>query len=422
MESAVHLLTVLIAAWVFGHVAEFIKIPAAVGQVMAGVVLAMTSGLVPEGSVWLYGIAADPAVQGVGEAGIIMLLLYAGIEMRPSDIAKHEREAFAVAIGGVAVPLALGFALAWVYLPESAARGAQAFVVGVALSISAIAVAAKVFMDFRLMHQAIGQISIAAAVIDDIIGLILLGVVTELIAKGAPPDALALLLMLGKVTVFFAATWAIGHFLFEHLWRALHKIHMPGLRLMTLLTIALGYGLFAELLGLHFILGPFMAGLYFEPQRVGHAAFNAIDHTVNTVTKGVLGPVFFAAIGLMVDLSALVEVPGFLAALVVVAIVGKLIGCGLPAYVLNGGRARDAVAIGIGMSGRGAVELFIVSIAYETGLFGTGNGGDPILANLYSALVLTAIITTALTPVLLRIVLQQSRPAGGAADTARRTN
>jgi Kef-type K+ transport system membrane component KefB len=87
------------------------------------------------------------------------------------------------------------------------------------------------------------------------------------------------------------------------------------------------------------------------------------------------------------------------------------VGCGLPAYLLNGGRARDAVAIGIGMSGRGAVELFIVSIAYEAGLFGTGNDGDPILTNLYSALVLTAIITTALTPILLRLALQHHRTA-----------
>lgn len=411
MESAVHLLTILIAAWVFGHLAEAVKIPAAVGQVLAGVVAAVAGGYMPENAVWLYGIAADPAVHAVGEAGIIMLLLYAGIEMRPTDIAQHEKQAFAVAIGGVAVPLALGFVLAWVYLPDSDARSAQAFVVGVALSISAIAVAAKVFMDFGLMHHTIGQVSIAAAVIDDIIGLILLGIVTELITKGAPPDAMALAAMLGKVAVFFIVTWAVGHFLYQRLWAMLHRVHMPGLRIMTLLAVALVYGLFAEWLGLHFILGPFMAGLYFEPKRVGRAAYNSIDRTVNSVTKGVLGPVFFASIGLTVDLSALIEVPGFLAALVVVAIIGKLVGCALPAYLANGHNPRDAIAIGIGMSGRGAVELFIVSIAAEAGLFTIGNGVHPILSNMYSALVLTAVITTALTPILLRVALNHRRVA-----------
>lgn len=410
MDSAVHLLTILIAAWVFGHLAEAFKVPAAVGQVLAGVVLALVGQVMPSDALLLHGIAEDAAIQGVGEAGIIMLLLYAGIEMRPSEIAQHEKEAFAVAIGGVVVPLAMGFALAWAFLPESDARGAQAFVVGVALSISAIAVAAKVFMDFRLLHHAIGQVSIAAAVIDDIIGLILLGVVTELIVSGTPPDALSLLLMLGKVALFFAVTWAVGHFLYERMWTAIHAVHMPGLRIMTLLAMALAYGLFAEALDLHFILGPFMAGLYFEPQRVGNTAFRSIDRTFKTVTKGVLGPVFFASIGLTVDVSALVEVPGFLTALLVVAMVGKLVGCGLPAYWVNGHKPRDAMAIGIGMSGRGAVELFIVSIADQAGLFTIGNGSHPILTNMYSALVLTAIITTALTPVLLRLALHHRRP------------
>ncbi|MCK5167164.1 MAG: cation:proton antiporter, partial [Rhodospirillaceae bacterium] len=123
-------------------------------------------------------------------------------------------------------------------------------------------------------------------------------------------------------------------------------------------------------------------------------------------TKGVLGPIFFASIGLMVDPSAMIEVPGFLAVLIIVAIAGKLIGCGVPAYLVNGHNLRDAAAIGVGMSGRGAIELFIVSIAYQAGVFNLGNGHHPILANLYSALILTAIITTALTPVLLRLALR----------------
>lgn len=410
MESAVHLLTILLAAWVFGHVAEAIKLPAAVGQVLAGVVIALLSGILPPSVPLLHGIAESTAIAGVGEAGIFFLLLYAGIEMKPTEIAAHRGEALAVAVGGVVVPLSLGFALAWYALPQSEALGAQAFVVGVALSISAIAVAAKVFMDFHLMHHAIGRVTISAAVIDDIIGLILLGIVTEMITTGTPPDILSVAVMLGKVAAFFGLTWVIGHTLTRHFWAALHKVHMPGIRLMALLSVALIYGLFAEALGLHFILGPFMAGLYCEPERVGKAAYASIDSTVNTVTKGVLGPVFFASIGLTVDVSALIEVPGFLAALLIVAMIGKLVGCGVPAYLLNGHKPRDAIAIGIGMSGRGAVELFVVSIAYEAGLFSIGNGNDPVLANMYSALVLTAIITTALTPLLLRLALRHHLP------------
>lgn len=410
MESAAHLLTILIAAWVFGHLAEAIKLPASVGQVMAGVFLALAEDVLPTSFPILHNIAASATVQGVGEAGIFFLLLYAGIEMKPTEIAQHQRESVAVAVGGVVVPLALGFALAWIALPQSDSLAAQSFVVGVALSISAIAVAAKVFMDFHLMHHTIGQVTITAAVIDDIIGLMLLGIVTELISTGTPPDAISLVIMLAKVAAFFGATWAIGHGLTRSFWSALKKVHMPGIRLMSLLAIALLYGLFAEALGLHFILGPFMAGLYFEPGRTGVTAYKSVSNTVGMVTKGVLGPVFFASIGLTVDLGALIEVPGFLAALLAIAMVGKLVGCGVPAYLLNGHNPRDALAIGIGMSGRGAVELFIVAIAHEAGLFSIGNGHHPVLANMYSALILTAILTTALTPVLLRVVLRHFKP------------
>lgn len=415
MESGIHLLVILVAAWVFGHLAEAIKLPASVGQVLAGVMVAIAGDALAPLVPLLHGISDSPSVMGVGEAGIFFLLLYAGIEMKPSEIASHSTESIAVAIGGVAIPLATGFALAWYVLPESDVRSTQAFVVGVALSISAIAVAAKVFMDFNLLHHSIGRVAIAAAVMDDIIGLVLLGIVTSMIATGSFPGLPYMAIVLAKVAIFFGATWLLGHKLAAPFWRAIQKVHMPGMRLMALLSIALIYGLFAEALGLHFILGPFMAGLYFDAERVGAKDYKSTDNTVKTVTKGVLGPVFFASIGLTVDLSALIQVPGFLAALLLVAMAGKLIGCGVPAYLINGRNLRDAAAIGVGMSGRGAVELFIVSIAYQTGLFDMANGHNPILANLYSALVLTAIITTALTPVLLRWVLREHPHRRGAA-------
>jgi len=409
MEAGIHLLVILIAAWVFGHLAEAIKLPAAVGQVLAGVVVALAGDGLGAYLPLLEGISSSPSVMGVGEAGIFFLLLYAGIEMKSAEISSHGVESVAVAVGGVVVPLATGFALAWYVLPDSDVRGIQAFVVGVALSISAIAVAAKVFLDFDLLHHRIGQTVIAAAVIDDIIGLVLLGMLTSMIATGSLPGMPAMMIVLLQVATFFGVTWLLGHKLSAVFWRLIERMNMPGMRLMALLAVAVVYGLFAEALGLHFILGPFMAGLYFEPENVGPDAYDETDLTVSTVTKRVLGPVFFASIGLLVDLRALVEVPGFLAVLLIVAMLGKLIGCGVPAYFLNGHNLREATAVGIGMSGRGAVELFIVSIAFQAGLFSLGDASDPILANLYSALILTAIITTALTPVLLRLVLRRQK-------------
>ncbi|NNE84139.1 MAG: cation:proton antiporter, partial [Alphaproteobacteria bacterium] len=158
---------------------------------------------------------------------------------------------------------------------------------------------------------------------------------------------------------------------------------------------------------MHFVLGPFMAGLFFEPGQVGADAYERQKSILEPVTLGILGPVFFAWIGMQLDLGAFFAVPWFLAGLVVIAFLGKLLGAGLPALWSGLGR-RDAAAIGVGMGGRGAVELVIISIALTAGVFENPQG-DPIVGNLFSALVITAVVTTALTPVLLRLLLVGTR-------------
>jgi Kef-type K+ transport system membrane component KefB len=155
---------------------------------------------------------------------------------------------------------------------------------------------------------------------------------------------------------------------------------------------------------MHFVLGPFVAGLFFDGAHVGDAAFARTKHVIGALTLGFLGPIFFASIGLRLDPGAIATIPGFLAALILIAFAGKLIGAGLPAYWAGLDR-RHALAVGVGMSGRGAMELVVASIAEKAGVFASADGPDPIVGNLFSALVLTAVITTLLTPVLLRWVL-----------------
>ena len=153
-------------------------------------------------------------------------------------------------------------------------------------------------------------------------------------------------------------------------------------------------------------LGAFMAGLFFEPKRVGGEIYDHTKGLIGNVTAGVFGPIFFASIGFHLSLETVVTVPGFLAALILIAFLGKLIGGGLPAYWC-GMKKRDAVAVGVSLSGRGAIELIVAGIALKSGIFSIANGEDPLLVHLFSALVITAIVTTLLTPVLLRIVLNR---------------
>ncbi len=403
MEYALQIVIVVIATRIFGRLATRAHQPASVGEVLAGVVLAIAftayAGDVP----LLAAIFASPATEQVAQIGIFFLMLYAGVELRPREISSNSRVSLAVAGGGLVVPLAAGVIFAWVFLPASDFKQAQALVVGTALAITAIPVAVKLFLELGLLHRPVGEIVVSAALFDDVFGLLLLAIVTNLITLGQLPDGYAVVDLLVQAAGFFALTGVLAYYGYPFIWRRIETVAIPGLRLIVLLAVGVGFGALAEHLGMHFVLGPFMAGLFFEPERVGAEAYDRQKAILEPVTLGILGPVFFAWIGMQLDLDAFVSVPWFLAGLIVIAFLGKLVGAGLPA-LWSGLGPRDAVAVGVGMSGRGAIELVIISIALAAGVFDHPRS-DPIVAHLFSALVITAVVTTALTPVLLRLVL-----------------
>jgi Kef-type K+ transport system membrane component KefB len=407
VEHALQILIVVIATRIFGRLATRAHQPASVGEVLAGVGLAVAFTAYAGDSPLLAAIVASRATEHVAQIGIFFLMLYAGVELRPGEIATNSRVSLSVAVGGLLVPLAAGVIFAWFTLPASEIKQAQALVVGTALAITAIPVAVKVFLELGLLHRPVGEIVVSAALFDDVFGLMLLAIVTNLITLGQLPNGYSMVHLLVQAAGFFALTGVLAYFGFPLIWRRIETIAIPGLRLVVLLAVGVGFGALAEHLGMHFVLGPFMAGLFFEPQRVGAEAYERQKTILEPGTLGILGPVFFAWIGMQLDLGAFVAVPWFLAGLIVIAFLGKLIGAGLPALWSGLGR-RHAAAVGIGMSGRGAIELVIISIALAAGVFENPRS-DPIVANLFSALVITAVVTTALTPVLLRLVLLRRR-------------
>jgi Kef-type K+ transport system membrane component KefB len=178
------------------------------------------------------------------------------------------------------------------------------------------------------------------------------------------------------------------------------------LELSALVIAALAYGILAELLGMHWIVGAFMAGLYFEGARVGEAVYRDIRVTVAAITGGVLGPFFFVSIGLSVELEAIAALPVIVGALIVLAFAGKMLGAGLSAR-LAGLPWSAALAVGVGMTSRGAVELVVLRVAQEAGVFAAGDGDPAVVRYLFSALVIMALANTFLMPVALRAVLRR---------------
>lgn len=401
MEHALHLLILITAARLLGELFKRIGQPASMGEITAGIVLALIAAS-PLAVPLIAQIPSTPFLEVAAQFGIFFIVLLAGMEMRPYEVTSQSAASLGVALGGVVLPLAAGFALAWAFLPETPLKFAQALLVGIALSISAVPVAVEVLRELRLLHERVGRMIVSAAIFDDVIGLVLLAVVLSLIETGAAPDAPAMLLLLGRVAIFFVIAISAGLFLGPPLYRIVAQFRIPAPRFSALMSLALALAVVAEALGMDFILGPFLAGLFFNPETVGEEAYAGVKTSLRDITDGLLAPLFFISIGARVDLGAVEAIPLFLAALLAVAFLGKLVGTGVPAR-LAGLPTRDAMAVGIGMSGRGAIELVVASIALEAGLF---NQSDELVTNLFSALVITAVVTTMAMPLGLRAVLR----------------
>ncbi|NIP47374.1 MAG: cation:proton antiporter [Gammaproteobacteria bacterium] len=410
MEHALHLLILLLATRLLGELFERLRQPASIGEIGAGVLLALLA-TAPITAPVIGELPHSPFLEVAAEFGIFFLVLFAGLEIRPREMIDHSQRTFWVATGGVLVPLGSGFALAWLFLPETPLKLPQALLVGVGLSISALPVSVKVLRELDLLHTPVGNTIVSAAVFDDVIGLFLLAVVLSLIETGASLDAIQAFALLGKIALFFVLTVVLGWYGMPRVMKAAAAFRVPSPVFSALLVIALGFAFLAELLGMDFILGPFMAGLFFDPKTLGRDAYESVKGTIQTTTDGLLGPLFFASIGARVDLSAVSTVPVFLGALLAAAFLGKLLGAGVPAR-LSGLTTRQSTAVGVGLSGRGAVELIIASIALEAGLF---DHPDPVVANLFSALVITAVVTTIVMPVGLRLILDRAPNVGGVA-------
>lgn len=408
MDALGGLFIIFVIARLFGEGAERCRQPAEVGELVAGVLIGLvaaylaTHGLSPHGLWALEG----PLIELVAQAGIFFLLLAAGIDMQPRSLMRNGRAGLGIALGGALVPLAAGIWLGWAFLPDTPERPVQAALVGVALAITAIPTTVRVLSELGLLGTRLGQAMVAAAIFDDVIGLVLLALLTALIETGSLPGLADCLLMVAKAAAFFVVTGLLGAHVYPRISRKLHVLQIASAELAILMAVAMGYGVLAELLGMHWIIGVFMAGLFFEPERVGAKAYNEMKLIIGGLTAGFAGPVFFASIGLAVDLTAVTHAPLFLAALIGLAMAGKMAGCGVPALAL-GFRPREAVAIGAGMSSRGAVELVVISIAVERGLFASASD-DPMVAALPSALILMAIVTTLAAPLAMSLLLRRS--------------
>lgn len=373
------ILIVLVAAKIAAEIAERLNIPAVVGEIIAGVLI---------GSSVLNLVGADKTLQVLGELGVILLLLGVGMEMDLGELGAVGRASMSVAVVGVVVPMVGGYAVASALGHSSN----QSLFIGAALSATSVGITARVFSDLRALATVEARTVLGAAVADDVLGLVILTVVVRLVSEGS----VSIIDVAGIVLVavgFLVVTATLGSKLAPGFFQFLDR-HAKSAG--TLVAVALAFTLaFAELANaakLAPIVGAFVAGLALSRS----SAKDRIQRELAPVGH-LLIPVFFLGIGIdaQVQTFAKPEVLGIAAGLFVVAIIGKIV-----AAVGVFGSPGDKWLIGIGMIPRGEVGLIFATIGLNEGILGE---------NLYAALLLVVLLTTVITPPILRWRLARIR-------------
>jgi Kef-type K+ transport system membrane component KefB len=329
--------------------------------------------------------------------GVVLLLFEVGLESNVRDMLSVGASSMLVAVLGVVAPMILGYGAGLWLLPE---RGWQVHLfIGATLCATSVGITARVLKDLGRSQQRESRIVLGAAVIDDVLGLIVLAIVSGVIQQGEDFDPVSLVGIVLKAIGFLFGAIILGTRLFARpLFRAASVLRGHGLLVVTALVICFGFGWLASVVGLDPIVGAFAAGLILERahyQELKHREDVELEEALRPLTA-VLVPIFFVQMGIMVDLSSFANpsVWGLAAALTVVAIIGKQV-CALG--VLE--RGLNRLAVGLGMIPRGEVGLIFASIGMS---LKTPAGESVVLPSTYSAIVVMVILTTMITPPLLK--------------------
>ena len=400
------LAVILAAAKLGGDVAERIGQPAVLGELVIGVVVGNLSLL---GVSWFQFVTANTTIGVLAQLGAVILLFEVGLESTVRDMMRVGFRSLVVAALGVITPWALGWWVGALLMPEHSVY-VHAFL-GAALTATSVGITARVLKDLGHAQSPEARIILGAAVIDDVLGLVVLAVVAAVIAaadSGATLSYGALVLVFGKALVFLFGALLLGVVFSPWLFRFASRLRGNGVLLATALVVCFTLAWLASVIGLAPIVGAYAAGLILEDlhyRELEAKEDRRLEDLVRPISS-FLVPVFFVLMGMRVDVSTFMhpEILGLAGMLTAAAIIGKQ-ACALGTL----GSTLDSLSIGIGMIPRGEVGLIFANI----GLTLVVHGERIIDAATYSAVVMMVMLTTLITPPALKWSLGRAKREAG---------
>lgn len=375
---------ILLSTKVLGLATGKVKMPQVVGALLAGLIL---------GPSVLNLVVEDDFIFVISEIGVIMLMFSAGLETDLQELKKTGLASFIIAVAGVIVPLLGGFALYMLFFDGTGdpQHVLKAVFVGVILTATSVSITVETLKELGKLKGKVGTAILGGAIIDDILGIIVLTVVSSFTSPDAQISAVLI-----KILLFFVFVAIIGFVMykyFKHLGNAFRE-HMHRRVGIYALAACFLMSFCAE----HFFGVADITGAYFAGLLLCNLS-NVRDYVIRKIdicSYMLFAPVFFASVGIKTDLAGLTpSLLLFALLLLIVAIVSKIIGCGLGAKICKFSN-HDALRVGIGMVSRGEVALIVAQKGAAVGL---------VSDTLFAPVILVVIVTTLITPVMLKMVM-----------------
>ncbi len=387
------MIIILLTAKLGGELFERMDQPAVLGELIGGVIIGNIALFT--GFTYFEFLKGNEIISVISELAVIILLFQVGLESDIDEMLKVGWTSFAVAVVGVIAPFILGYGTSYFFMPDATIY--VHLFIGATLTATSVGITARVFQDLGKLRTKEAKIILGAAVIDDVLGLVILAEVAGIINSGGKVNIMDFLKITGSAVAFLVISVSVGLYIGPRIGKVISKFKVKGMKLTTALCAAFFLSYLANLIDLAPIVGAFAAGLIIDESH-----FEAITHeylSIEELIKPVsvfLVPIFFVLMGVQVKLEtfANVQVLSMAAGLTLAAILGKQV-CG---FVVPKG--IDGISVGLGMIPRGEVGLIFA--AYGMHLFDPVTKMPVIDSALFSATVIMVIVTTLVTPMALK--------------------